>query len=210
MNVFILVGLCFLPLIIALVFFKIFVKNFKSIYMFQSVIIGFVVLIPIVVVQFLLKKIPFFSQNTFIALLATTLIYNGLIEESIKTGALFLLRPQKQEFSIFFIIALLSGSTIGTIETVLYLIGGQTNILLRLFTAMLLHTLCSGLSGAFVWTFFRRKKLWASFFLSIIIHGIYNFFASFNGAIWAFSIVTLFFALIQCRVYYTKTKELYS
>ena len=68
--------------------------------------------------------------------------------------------PGKKKDAVTFIIcALIAGFSIGTFETVVYmLMYGTESIILRYVTAVLIHTFCAGLSGLYVWTFKQKKQ----------------------------------------------------
>ena len=122
---------------------------------------------------------------------------------------LFFLPAKKIKLPVFIACAVIAGGTVGSFEAVMYFVAGTHYSALRLCTAAVLHALCAGLSGIFVWTAKnktrKRKAQFAAFCAAVFCHGIYNFFAGFNGFLWWFSLAALLFALIQLRSFYTES-----
>ena len=76
-------------------------------------------------------------------------------------------------------------------------------------TAVVLHALCAGLSGIFVWSVKQKKRNILPYAFAVIFHGLYNYFAGFkmNVPFFYFSFAVLAFALIECRVRYVRLNE---
>lgn len=207
MSIFIFIFLCFVPLLVCCILFCLFVPNFKTRYGLWASFVGLVSLIPIVFIQFFILNLPIFDKNNILSVLITAIIFNGLVEESVKMICLLLLPSKKTTFSVFFSMTLLSGLALGCFETLIYLFTGLETIWQRLFTAVLIHTFCAGLSGIYVWTFKHKNSAVTPFIFSAVLHGLYNFFAGFSGAYKWFSILAIGMAILECRIWYTKIKN---
>lgn len=207
MNIIVSVAVCFIPLIAFFICLAILIPGFKFSKGLFSCVLGLISVIPIAAIQFILDKNNLFSAATLGAVLLESLILNGLIEESIKMGLLFLIPHKDAELKDFFAYSLLCGLSVGCFESVIYLISGYENIGLRMVTAVIIHVTCSGLSGLFVYSAKTKKIQCMPFLLSILIHGIYNYFAGFSSTLKFFSIAVILFALIECRLRYTNLRN---
>ena len=121
----------------------------------------------------------------------------------------------------FLFLAFVAGLALGCFESVVYyfdhlqiansrgatLLYGQ--IAVRIFTSDIIHMMCTGLCGLFIYSC-RNKTGKASFLIAaILLHGIYDFFAGFSTSSnlrW-FSIAVVLMAIIECRVKYTSLKS---
>lgn len=212
MSVYVMMGLSFLPLAAFLVIFCLAVPGFKLRYGLASTLVGLFSLIPIVVVQYFILRMPIFSGNTLLSALITVMVFNGLVEETVKMLSLLLLPHKKIGFGAFFAMSLVSGLTLGCFETVIYLFAGYQNIQIRSLTAVVIHSFCAGLSGIYVWTWRhpaersggKKGSLITPFVLAVVLHGAYNFFAGFSGIFWWFSVVAILMAALECRIWYKK------
>ena len=154
---------------------------------------------------------PFASVNLPGRLIKGLLI-NGIIEESAKMAFLFLLPAKKSKLSAFFSYAVLCGLTLGCLETLIYLIYGNRSITLRLFTAVVMHTFCAGLSGLFVYCIKRRQELadksllWLPFALAVLFHGLYNYFAGIYGTLHYFAYAVIAATILECKLRYQSVK----
>ncbi|WP_314743203.1 PrsW family glutamic-type intramembrane protease [Treponema lecithinolyticum] len=209
MKMYITLALCFAPLIVEIVFSLIKISSFRLSQAGWAVAAGFAAIVPIIIVQYILQQTDWFSVSSMPSLLAEALIFNGLIEEAVKMLFLFFLPAKKIKLPVFIACAVIAGGTVGSFEAVMYFVAGTHYSALRLCTAAVLHALCAGLSGVFVWTAKnktrKRKAQFAAFCAAVFCHGIYNFFAGFNGFLWWFSLAALLFALIQLRSFYTES-----
>ena len=129
------------------------------------------------------------------------------------------LTKNKTEIKDFLLIALMLGLSLGCFETAVYyfdhlnmattkgasLLYGQ--IFVRIFTADIIHIACSILNGLFVYSIKSNKKKVSILVMSILIHGIYDFFAGFQGGFKIFSIFVVLLAIIECRVKYKLLTE---
>ena len=208
MSVYMMMGLSFLPLLCIFVIFRFAISGFKVRYGLLAILLGLLSLVPIVIIQSFVRNLPVFTSNTLFAALITVMLFNGLIEESVKMGTLFLLPVKKINFPTFFALSLVAGLALGCFETVIYLFSGYLDIEVRTATAVVMHCLCSGLSGISVWLWKnpgeKKKKSWAPWLWAVILHGSYNFFAGFSGFYRWFSLATIMLTALESRIWYKK------
>lgn len=212
MSVYIMMVLSFLPLVILLGIFCFAIPGFKLHYGLVATVVGLFSLIPIVIIQHFVLKLPVFTDNTLVAALITVLVFNGLIEETVKMFSLLILPHKKLNFATFFSLCIIVGLSLGCFETVIYLFSGYHNIEVRSLTAVVMHSLCCGLSGIYVWTWRNpvekangtKSPYVQPFVWAIILHGAYNFFAGFSGGFYWFSIVAIVLTALECRIWYRK------
>lgn len=215
MSVYVMMGLSFLPLVVFLVIFCLAVPGFKVRYGLLAIVLGLLSLIPIVILQSVVKNLPVFTSNTLLSALITAMLFNGLIEEAVKMLALLLLPRRKLAFSTFFALSLVSGLALGCFETIIYLFSGFHDIELRTATAVVMHCLCAGLSGIFVWIWRnpveqadgKKKIFFQPYLWAVILHGSYNFFAGFTGFYRWFSIATIILTALECRIWFKKIQD---
>jgi RsiW-degrading membrane proteinase PrsW (M82 family) len=105
----------------------------------------------------------------------------------------------------------LVGLTLGCFETLIYVVTGHGTFLLRLCTAVLIHTECAALSALAVWSWksrdaFRPATI-APFVSAVLIHSVYNFFAAFPPPLWWFSVIAILLGGVRCRVCWTAQQE---
>lgn len=203
MILYVTLALCFLPLLVGIVFSAVKVPSFKLSYSVWAVGAGFAALVPIIVIQFVIRRFFHFSPASLAAVFLSALLFNGLIEETVKAVFLFLLPVKAVPLSAFTASAIIAGTAVGSFEALVYCIAGTNYSPVRLITAVVLHALCSALSGIFVWTRKNGKARAAALVSATVCHGLYDFFASFNGLVWWFSIAVLLFAAVRLRYYYT-------
>lgn len=208
MSVYMMMGLSFLPLLCIFVIFRFAISGFKVRYGLLAILLGLLSLVPIVIIQSFVRNLPVFTSNTLFAALITVMLFNGLIEESVKMGTLFLLPVKKMNFPTFFALSLVAGLALGCFETVIYLFSGYLDIEVRTATAVVMHCLCTGLSGISVWLWKnpgeKKKKSWAPWLWAVILHGSYNFFAGFSGFYRWFSLATIMLTALESRIWYKK------
>ena len=204
MMLYVYMGLCFVPVIALFSIFCIFVPGFKIRHGLISTLLGLFALLPITVVQYFILNLPIFSGNTLLSVLVTALIFNGLIEESTKMTCMLFLPKKNISFQTFFAMSILAGLSLGAFETLIYLFSGFHNVGIRTITALLVHTFCAGLSGIFLWTLRNKPTNTYIFVVAVVLHGIYNFFAGFSGGFKWFSVIAIFLAAIECRIWYVK------
>lgn len=167
-------------------------------------LLGLAALIPAAILQVIFPPIAYTS---LLMVLLSALLLNGLIEEGVKAGLLFAFPVSKVSLKQFFIYSLLAGLCFGCFEAIVYVVTGSQHIELRFLTAVIIHTLCSGMGGLFVWTCVKKQCKISIILNSIIIHGVYNFFAGFTGLFWWFSLVAMLFGFMQVRNYYRRIQE---
>ena len=209
MNVLAVFGLCFIPLITVFICVAILVKGFSVTRGLVSCALGLLAVIPIAAMQFFVGKSGFFAATTLPVMLVEALVLNGIVEESIKMGVLFLLPAKKMNQKEFFICTMLAGLTIASFENVVYLLGGLEHIQLRFLTAVLIHITCAGLSGLFVYSVRYGVKTWVPFVMAILFHGVYDYFAMFpvSNAFFYFSFAVIAFSIVECRLRYSSIKK---
>lgn len=212
MSIYLMIALSFLPLVLFFVIFSLAVPGFRIRHGLAAVLCGFLSLVPIVVIQSIVRNLPIFSHSTMLSVLLTALFFNGLIEEALKMSLLLLLLRKKTPFVSFFAMSLLSGLALGCFETVIYLFSGYHDIEVRTATAVVMHSLCAALSGIAVWTWRNpaerpnggRGPYLQPFVWAVVLHGVYNFFAGFSGGFRWFSLVTIFLTALECRIWFKK------
>jgi RsiW-degrading membrane proteinase PrsW (M82 family) len=197
-------ALCFAPLLVLLPLCVRFVQGLKITQALLTVLLGLLALIPVVLLQFVIRPLPLFDSRHLLAILITALLLNGIIEESIKMLCVSFLPTTKAALPVCTASSAILGLTLGCFETVIYLAAGQQNILLRLCTAGVIHTLCAVLSGFTLWTLKHGRRRFMPFFYAVTVHGVHNFFAGFSGPLWWFSVAAICFGAIECRVWYQK------
>lgn len=207
MNVVIPILLCFIPLVAFFVCLKLLMPCFKIFKGLIACLLGLFSVIPIAAFQFLLDAQHLFTASSLLTVLVQSLVLNGLIEEAIKMGLLFIVPAKDMELKEFFAYSLLCGLAVGCFESVIYLISGYENVGLRMITAVIIHVTCTGLSGLFVYSVKYKCRKVLPFVLAVLIHGIYNYFAGFSGGIQYFSFIVILFAVIECRVRYKSILE---
>jgi hypothetical protein len=197
--------LCVLPLAALTACCVLFVRGCSPGFALLALLAGVVSVIPIAALQ--LVVFPAFSSLDFrlTTRLVFALVFNGLIEESIKFLCLLGIPRKGRPFGAIMAAGALAGFTVGSLEAVMYFASGVGRIALRLATAGLIHTFCALLSSVCIASFSSGKKYWQPFALAVLIHGVYNFFAGFPGRFWWFSVAAIFFAAIECRMWYVKT-----
>ena len=215
MNIYAFLSLCFIPLVALFLILVILVKGFKIYHGLLAIALGIIAVIPIAFVQYFVLNLPIFTTDTVVSLLITTILFNGVIEETLKMLCLLILPQKKMPLAAFFCCALLFGLALGTFESLIYLIRGVQDatqphglhsaaklILLRMGTAVLIHAFCAGLSGLYLWTAKTHAPHITPFLYAALLHGIYNFFAGFDSGYRWFSIVAILFAALECRIWY--------
>jgi len=204
MDLFIAIGICFVPALVLSAILLLTVKNLQVWHVLVSFAAGILAIVPIAVLQYVVFKLPIFNTNTLGALLVTAFIFNGLIEETIKMAWICVLPGKKMSCGTFLAAAIIVGFACGTFEVVVYLLNGERQVGLRFLTAVLIHTFCAGLSGLYVWSYKQKTPLLRPFIMAILLHGVYNFFAARSGGFQWFSFVTVAYAAIRVRFSYTQ------
>lgn len=218
MNVVAPVALCFILYIAVFVIFAILVPNLKIRYELWASVLGLVAVIPIAFVEYLVFSLPIFTSPTFSSILITSLVFNGLIEETLKMAFMLLLPCKKLNLQSFFACSLLCGLVFGSFESVIYMLADIQRIssagtgivfkliMIRMCTAVIIHTLCTGLSGIYIWSFRKKKVKITPFIFAVFLHGLYNFFANQEKPFYWFIIPVILFAAVECRIRYLDQK----
>lgn len=191
-------------------------------------LLGLLAIIPSFILQVLLPKFQFSHPLWF---LLHAIFVTGLIEEGSKALAFwffpvkFLSRKKslrendledgekkskrffKTQAGALVFYAFFLGLSFGLYELIVYFISGVGFLSLRFFTTVIFHALSAVLDAFFIVSW-KKKKLWLSpFIFSVLMHGLYNFFASFTGFIWWFSIFVLVLTFLQMIYVYKACSE---
>ncbi|WP_407429551.1 PrsW family glutamic-type intramembrane protease [Treponema sp.] len=220
MNLYALLGISFIP---SIVFFTLAVflnQNLKIKYCVLSCILALITVIPTSLIQFYVLSLPIFNGYTFASVMITAVLFNGLIEESMKMLFMCMIPQKKQILSSFFCSVVLYGLVTGGFESVIYIVnkfqeiqgqGGKEIVvqllLNRIFSAQAIHLFCAGLSGLYIWNFRHQKKNPVPFIYAVLLHGIYNFFISFSSMYRWLAIIAILFAAVECRIFYVSAKK---
>ena len=205
--------LCFVPLIFA---FLIFAAGFKLklTHLLIAVLLGLVAVLPISFIQYFMPALPGLPISAVVRALLKSLLLYGLVEEAIKTLALLPV-PHKNESRLnFLLLAFTAGLSLGCFESVVYyfdhlqiansrgatLLYGQ--IAVRIFTSDIIHMMCTGLCGLFLFSCRNKPRHISCLITAVILHGVYDFFAGFSGNLRWFSVAVVLMAIAECRIKY--------
>ena len=216
MNVYAPIILCFVPFVTMFALFAILVPGFSVIKGLVASLAGLLALIPITVAQFLIPGMRLFGQSSAGGILLYSIVFLGLVEECFKALLLFIVGAKEEKLSRWFCYSLLAGMIFGCFESVIYFFlniqtighGVTLNLIyLRMFTAVLVHTLCAGLGGFTVYYFKNiRRNVWP-LLNAVLIHGLYDYFVSFDTYVKFFCIIVILSAAIKCRVCFLQIAE---
>lgn len=216
MNTFAPILLCFVPFVTMFALFAILVPNFSVPKGLVASLAGLLALVPITIVQFAIPGMRLFEQSKAIHILLYSIIFLGLVEEIFKALLLFLVGGKGESPSRWLCYSLLAGMIFGSFESVIYFLRDIQNIghgvtlnliYLRMFTALLAHTLCAGLGG---WTIYYHKNLRLNFWPllnAVVIHGLYDYFVSFDSSVRFFCVIVILSAAIKNRVCFLQIAE---
>lgn len=205
MRIVAIIALCFIPLIAYFICFALLSDEFKIGTAFLSILMGLLAVIPIAAAQFALEYFNLLSARTLIGLLVQAIVLNGLIEELLKAVVLLPVNAKKIKLSTFVFYSMLCGLSVGCFETVIYLISGYMNIGLRMITAVLIHTFCTGLGGIFIYSIkIKKTRIWP-IILAVLLHGIFNYFSYFSSPLRFFCIAVVLFAMWEVGLQYKNT-----
>ena len=227
MNLYALLGICFIPAALFFVLAALLNKNFRIGYGVWAALLALVTVVPTSFIQYYVLSLPIFNASTFASVMITAILFNGLIEESMKMLFMCLIPQKKQILGAFFCCVFLYGLTVGGFESVIYVVkkfqeiqgqGGKELVvqllMKRIFSAQAIHTFCAALSGLYIWNFRHQKKNPLPFVYAVLLHGIYNFFASFSSLYHWLAVVAILFAAVECRIFYlsaaTSSREISS
>ena len=214
--------LCFLPLILAVALFT-FVYKLKFTHQLISMLLGLAAVLPISFIQYFIPDLSGLFKSPILFSLLQSLIIFGLIEEAFK-ALLLLPMPHKiydenQNLRDFLLLSFVMGLSLGCFESVVYyfdhlqianskgatLLYGQ--IAIRIFTSDIIHMMCTGLCGLFIYSCRNKPKHISFFVIAVLLHGIYDFFAGFAGNLRWFSIAVVLMSIAECRIKYTSLKN---
>ena len=216
MNVYAPIILCFVPFVTMFALFAILVPGISVAKQFIASLAGLLALVPITVAQFLIPGMRLFGQSKALSILLYSIVFLGLVEECFKALLLFIVGSKGERASHWFCYSLLAGMIFGCFESVIYFFQDIQNIghgvtlnliYLRMFTAVLVHTLCAGLGGFTVYYCKNfRLNVWP-LLNAVLIHGLYDYFVSFNTPVKYFSAIVILSAAIKCRVCFLQIAE---
>lgn len=207
MNVFASIGICLVPLLLFCIVFLIWVKKLTPLQLLLSLLLGLVAIVPVTLVQYFLMKLPIFTAANLLSVIVVTFIFNGLIEESFKLSACFLLPFKKMDFRSFVACGFLIGCVFGSFENIVYLFAGVKDISIRFFTSLILHSCTTGLSAIYLWTFKNKEPKIYCFIMAVLLHGLYNFFAG-SEKFWWFSVITVIYAAVRLKFSFDRLTQL--
>lgn len=206
MNALPAIGICFVPLLVIAAISLLTLKNLKVMQVLFAILSGLLALIPIAAIQYYTVKLPFIAVNTLLNMILVAFVINGLIEEGFKSASMLLMPWKNADIASFTAASLIQGFALGSFEAVIYLLTGTQDISLRLATAAVIHALCAGLSGLFIWTLHQKQTRIRPLIAAILIHSIYNYFAG-TAQFWWLSIITILYAVIRLRFFYQQIKN---
>lgn len=216
MNVYAPIILCFVPFVTMFALFTILVPKISVVKELVASLAGLLALIPITLAQFLIPGMRLFGQSSAGGILLYSIVFLGLVEECFKALLLFIVGAKEEKLSCWFCYSLLAGMIFGCFESVIYFFlniqtighGVTLNLIyLRMFTAVLVHTLCAGLGGFTVYYFKNiRRNVWP-LLNAVLIHGLYDYFVSFDTYVKFFCIIVILSAAIKCRVCFLQIAE---
>ncbi len=216
------IALCFVPLILVIMIFTTGYK-LKLTHQLIAVFLGLIAVLPISFIQFFLPELPGVGFSPILHALLKSLLLYGLIEELFKTLILIFL-PHKslsegEESREFLQLAFVAGLALGCFESVVYyfdhlqiansrgatLLYGQ--IAVRIFTSDIIHMMCTGLCGLFIYTCRNKPSRISFLIIAVLLHGVYDFFAGFAGNIRWFSVAVVLMSIAECRIKYTSLQN---
>lgn len=214
MNIYGSLAICFAPLVLALVLFRLF-SVIRLPTGLAASLLGLLAVLPITAAQFLLPD-GRSADGGMLGLFLRPLLFNGFQEEMIKLLVILLIPAKKLSLRQFFAAALLLGICLGCFESSVYFLHSLQEadargarliyqmIFLRIFSADLIHTFCAGLSGLFVWGLRHGRKNPAPVALAVLTHGLFNFFVRFGNGIRWFAAAAVLLAAVECRARYSR------
>ena len=156
------IALSFIPLVAVYLCFALLVKDFKKLVGILSCLLGLLAFIPIMGIDLIKDKIIDGSQFSQLV----KFLGLALVEEGVKMLLLFFIPSKKTAQGAFFAYSVLLGMTLGCFETLLYI--AVLHAKLR-WPAILVHAICAGLSGIFVYSVKKKNVLITSFTSSLLI-----------------------------------------
>ena len=205
---------CFVPLLLIFAAFYAFIPGMKLTTSLLSVLAGFIAIVPVGALNIYVFSHLNLQADSLCGVLLRDILLNGFVEETFKMLLIWMLIHKAGDLRTFFFYAVLAGLSVGCFELFIYFPSWssdiETKFFIRMGTAVVLHALCAGLSGIFVWSFKQKKRRVLPYAFAVIFHGLYNYFAGFkmNVPFFYFSFAVLVFALIECRIRYVRLNEL--
>lgn len=220
LNVYAPMLLCLVPLVTTFLLLAILVPGISILREFLAVLAGLLAFVPIVILQFLFLNLQIemlMRANLFLSIIHS-LVFFGLIEEGVKAASLLVLKSRGESLRNFFAYSILAGMALGCFESVVYLltaVGTRPQvsaeflqmIFLRMATALVIHVLCAGLGGLCIFYSKDIRRNFSPLVFAIVIHGIYDFFAANAYPLKYFSIAVILLAILECRIFYLRTRE---
>lgn len=220
LNVYAPMLLCLVPLVTTFLLLAILVPGISILREFLAVLAGLLAFVPIVILQFLFLNLQIemlMRANLFLSIIHS-LVFFGLIEEGVKAASLLVLKSRGESLRNFFAYSILAGMALGCFESVVYLltaVGTRPQvsaeflqmIFLRMATALVIHALCAGLGGLCIFYSKNIRRNFSPLVFAIVIHGIYDFFAANAYPLKYFSIAVILLAILECRIFYLRTRE---
>ncbi|MCR5289519.1 MAG: PrsW family intramembrane metalloprotease [Treponema sp.] len=219
MNIYVPILVCFSFFILVFILLALRVPGLKVSHQLVATLFGLLSVFPIAFLEYIILSLPVFTSHTYMSVIVTALIFNGLVEETLKMVFMLPLPHKTIKLPAFFSLCLLSGLIIGSFESVIYFLhhiqtaginiveSAYTLILTRMGTSVLIHAFCSALSGLYIWSYHNKQTHIAPFVHAVLLHGLYDFFAAFSTNYRYFAFAVLLFAIVQCRTTYTKFTE---
>lgn len=199
------IALSFIPLVTCYVIFLLLQSDFVWYKGLIACLSGLLAVFPVVIIQNFASGFSTGGASTLAQVFAISLLFNGLVEELIKTSLMFLIPAKKTSVKCFLLYGILAGLCLGCFESLIYLINGYSNITLRLITAVVIHTVCSALGSLFVFSVKSEKKFYiVPFIFAVVLHGFYDYFACFSNFIHYFKYAVILIAIVECSVRYYK------
>lgn len=198
----------FVPLLVFFAVLFILVPEMKFTHGLLSCFLGLLAVIPICVIQFWLDSKNLAHPSTMQGFFLMMILAVGVTEEFVKMILLLGLPVKKMELPDFFSCSLLAGFSVGCFESLLYTVSGISSIGIRLFTAVILHSFCAGLSGIFIYSLKHKCLQVMPFIFAVLFHGIYDYFVSLDSSsfFYYFSFLVILISIVECRAGYTKVK----
>lgn len=221
MNVYVVLGICFIPLVLVFVLVKIFSK-IPVLPAIIAVLLGLAAVIPISFVQFLIEDImpssSFFQKNGILSLLVRVILLAGVLEEGLKFVVEFAIPKKKLSLSQFLGALMIFGITLGCFESLIYYLtrlqkvqaqGGEiiNTIFIRMFTSDLIHFACASISGMAVFALKSKIRYFSPVIFAILIHGLFDMFSSFENEIKWFAVAVVLLALLKIRLTFQRVQE---
>lgn len=189
---------------------KRFTSGIYSVFVF--IIFSVFSVVPSYFIQYLIL-LSGFRLGGFLGIVFDSFVSSALVEELVRFVFIFfgvktvLRRKRLKNYSLV-LLSTLSGLIFGSIENILYGIYSPQAIVLRIFTAVILHGVCGFLIGKYIILLLEDEKKEGVFFLVLAWagHGIYNFFIQlpyFSGNFppFVFSFGILIFMLLLCFLF---------